>query len=56
MDINLTKEKRVFIDTKLGEILVRQNSDGTVSVSIEGVPVALAPEAQNAFKLIPTKG
>jgi len=62
MDINLQlkETKRVFIDTAVGEIFIRQNDDGTVSVTIEGDKIAIALEAENAFRIIPnttnTKG
>jgi len=52
MDVNLSEEKRVFLDCGLGEISIRQNADGSVSISVEGASFAIALEAENAFTLI----
>jgi DNA gyrase/topoisomerase IV subunit B len=55
MEVDLEEERRVFMDTSVGEILVRQNADGSVSVTVEGrgIGIAIAFEAENSFRIIP---
>jgi hypothetical protein len=55
MEVDLEEERRVFMDTSVGEILVRQNTDRSVSVTVEGksIGIAIAFEAENSFRIIP---
>ena len=52
MDVNLMKEKRVFLDTFLGELSIKQNNDGTILVLMDGSKIAIALKAENAFTII----
>jgi len=52
MEINLPKEKRVFMD--LGndvEMLVHFTKNGTVTISLDGANMQIMPKAGNVIEL-----